>query len=67
MDVGLTMKIKVHSIAPYDSMVRVIKECLPIFTDLDITYSIGDFTKGVEFALLEEMKGPDVIISSCGL
>lgn len=62
----MDMKIKVHIIAPYESMVRVIKECLPLFPELDINYSIGDLTKGVEIAVLEEKKGTDVIISRGG-
>lgn len=59
-------KTKVHIIAPYESMELVIKECLPLFLDLDITYSIGDLSKGVEKAILEEKKGTEVIISRGG-
>ncbi|MFJ5624297.1 PrpR N-terminal domain-containing protein [Peribacillus loiseleuriae] len=60
------MNIKVHIIAPYESMLPVIKECLSLFPELDITYSIGDLIKGVEVAILEEEKGADVIISRGG-
>ena len=59
-------KTKVHIIAPYESMELVINECLPLFLDLDITYSIGDLSKGVEKAIQEEKKGTEVIISRGG-
>lgn len=60
------MKINVHIIAPYESMVRVIKECLPLFPELEIEYTIGDLAQGVEIAVLEEKQGTDVIISRGG-
>src|SRR3954453_380791 len=60
------MKTKVHIIAPYEAMEPVIKECLPLFPELEINYSIGDLDKGVEIAIFEEKRGTDVIISRGG-
>lgn len=60
------MKIKVHIIAPYESMLYIIKECIPLFPELDIAYSVGDLAKGAEIALSEEKKGTDIIISRGG-
>ncbi|NEU30526.1 sigma-54-dependent transcriptional regulator [bacterium LRH843] len=60
------MKMKVHIIAPYESMIPIVKECIPLSPDLDITYSVGDLKQGVEIAILEEKKGTDVIISRGG-
>lgn len=47
-------------------MLPVITECISLFPELDITYSIGDLIKGAEVAILEEKKGADVIISRGG-
>lgn len=60
------MNIKVHIIAPYESMVPIIKDCISLFPDLNINYSVGDLNKGVEIARSMERKGIDVIISRGG-
>jgi transcriptional regulator, propionate catabolism operon regulatory protein len=60
------MNMKVHFIAPYESMVPIIKECISLFPELTINYSVGDLNTGVEMARLEEKKGTDVIISRGG-
>ncbi|MGE7758885.1 PrpR N-terminal domain-containing protein [Peribacillus sp. NPDC097895] len=58
--------MKVHIIAPYESMIPIIKACVPLYPDLEIGYSIGDLEKGVELAKLEEKNGADAIISRGG-
>ncbi len=58
--------MKVHIIAPYESMVPIIKECISLYPDLTIHYSVGDLHRGVEIARSEERKGTDVIISRGG-
>ncbi|WP_260398059.1 PrpR N-terminal domain-containing protein [Peribacillus simplex] len=58
--------MKVHIIAPYESMIPIIKACVPLYPDLGIGYSIGDLEKGVELAKLEEENGADAIISRGG-
>ena len=58
--------MKVHIIAPYESMIPIIKACLPLYPDLEIGYSIGDLEKGVELAKLEAENGADAIISRGG-
>ncbi|WP_375089807.1 PrpR N-terminal domain-containing protein [Peribacillus sp. RS7] len=58
--------MKVHIIAPYESMIPIIKACVPLYPDLEIRYSIGDLEKGVELAKLEEENGADAIISRGG-
>ncbi|MBO0996205.1 PrpR N-terminal domain-containing protein [Bacillus sp. SD075] len=58
--------MKVHIIAPYESMIPIIKACVPLYPDLEIGYSIGDLEKGVELAKLEEENGADAIISRGG-
>lgn len=60
------MNINVHIIAPYESMQFIIKECMPLFPELDITYSVGDLAKGMELAVLQEQQGADIIISRGG-
>ncbi|MEH7111591.1 PrpR N-terminal domain-containing protein [Neobacillus niacini] len=60
------MNMKVHIIAPYESMVPIIKECISLFPELTINYSVGDLTTGAEMARSEEKKGTDVIISRGG-
>ncbi|MBN6888321.1 transcriptional regulator with PAS, ATPase and Fis domain [Cytobacillus horneckiae] len=60
------MKIKIHFIAPYESMLFIIKECIPLYPELEISYSVGDLAKGAEIAALEEKKGADIIISRGG-
>lgn len=66
LESGAFMKIKVHIIAPYESMQYIIKECIPLFPELSITYSVGDLGKGVDRALSEEKNGTDIIISRGG-
>lgn len=66
MEWGKNMGLKVHIIAPYQSMVPVIKECLPYFDNIAIEYSVGDLKKGAEMAKEEEKKGADIIISRGG-
>ncbi|WP_285765675.1 PrpR N-terminal domain-containing protein [Peribacillus sp. SI8-4] len=58
--------MKVHIIAPYESMLPVVRACLPLYPDLEIGYSVGDLEKGVELAKLEEKNGADAIISRGG-
>src|SRR5690625_5129675 len=60
------MKIKIHIIAPYESMVSVIKECIPLFPDLEINYSIGDLVDGVSQGIQAEKNGTEIIISRGG-
>ncbi|AOH56095.1 hypothetical protein ABE28_017165 [Peribacillus muralis] len=60
------MYMKVHIIAPYESMLPIIKACLPLYPDMEIGYSVGDLEKGVELAKLEEKNGADAIISRGG-
>lgn len=60
------MKIKIHIIAPYESMVSVIKECIPLFPDLEIDYSTGDLVDGVHQAIEAEKDGAEIIISRGG-
>ena len=60
------MSILVHIIAPYEAMIPIIQECIPLFPDLDIHYSVGDLAKGAEIALMVEKNGTEVIISRGG-
>lgn len=66
LESGDYMNIRVHIIAPYESMIAIIKECIPLFPEIIIHYSVGDLIKGVEIAVAEEKKGTDVIISRGG-
>ncbi|WP_413380950.1 PrpR N-terminal domain-containing protein [Alkalihalobacillus sp. 1P02AB] len=58
--------LQIHIIAPYQSMVPIIKECLPFYEDLTISYSVGDLQKGVDIAKEQERKGTTIIISRGG-
>ncbi|KGA95565.1 hypothetical protein AJ85_20290 [Alkalihalobacillus alcalophilus ATCC 27647 = CGMCC 1.3604] len=58
--------LQIHIIAPYQSMVPIIKECLPFYEDLTISYSVGDLQKGVEIAKEQEREGTNIIISRGG-
>ncbi|TKH04991.1 hypothetical protein FC682_10990 [Peribacillus simplex] len=60
------MCMKVHIIAPYESMIPIIKACVPLYPDLEIGYSKGDLENGVELAKLEAENGADAIISRGG-
>jgi len=60
------MKINVHIIAPYESMLLIIKECVPLFPQLNIQYSVGDLKQGAEIAAAAEKQGADIIISRGG-
>ncbi|OWA37465.1 hypothetical protein B9G55_05265 [Saccharibacillus sp. O16] len=60
------MNINVHIIAPYPSMVALIKECVSLFPDLNIGYSVGDLENGVELAIEAERGGADILISRGG-
>lgn len=60
------MRIQVHIIAPYEAMVPIIQECIPLFPNSDIHYSVGDLVKGAEIAHTAERDGADVIISRGG-
>lgn len=52
--------------APYESMVSVIKECIPLFPALEINYSIGDLDDGVQQAIQAEKNGAEIIVSRGG-
>ncbi|NWQ41894.1 PrpR N-terminal domain-containing protein [Bacillus sp. EB106-08-02-XG196] len=60
------MKINIHIVAPYEAMIPVIQECIPLFPALDITYSLGDLEVGVRKAVDAEEKGADILISRGG-
>ncbi|OWR32632.1 Fis family transcriptional regulator [Saccharibacillus sp. O23] len=60
------MNINVHIIAPYPSMATIIEECVPLFPDLNIGYSVGDLENGVELAIEAERGGADILISRGG-
>jgi len=60
------MKINVHIIAPYESMLLIIKECVPLFPHLNIQYSVGDLRQGADIAATAEKQGADIIISRGG-
>lgn len=60
------MRIHVHIIAPYEAMVPIIQESIPLFPDLDIHYSVGDLARGAEMATIAENEGTEVIISRGG-
>ncbi|MGG4488154.1 PrpR N-terminal domain-containing protein [Metabacillus idriensis] len=60
------MKIKIHIVVPYEAMIPVIQECIPLFPALDITYSLGDLEEGVIKAIYAEKNGADILISRGG-
>ncbi|CAM3984300.1 sigma-54-dependent Fis family transcriptional regulator [Saccharibacillus endophyticus] len=60
------MKIHVHLIAPYASMLSIVEECVPLFPDLHIECSVGDLENGVELAVAAERAGADIIVSRGG-
>lgn len=60
------MRIRVHMIAPYEAMVPIIQECIPLFPQLDIQYAVGDLQKGAELAASAQNNGAEVIISRGG-
>ncbi|MEJ8306173.1 sigma-54-dependent Fis family transcriptional regulator [Saccharibacillus sacchari] len=60
------MKIHVHLIAPYASMLSIVEECVPLFPDLHIECSVGDLENGVELAVAAQRAGADIIVSRGG-
>jgi transcriptional regulator, propionate catabolism operon regulatory protein len=60
------MKINIHIVVPYEAMIPVIQECIPLFPTLDITYSLGDLEEGVRRAIHAEENGADILISRGG-
>lgn len=60
------MRIPIHIVAPYEAMVPIIQECVPLFPNLDIHYAVGDLVKGVEHAKTAERNGAAIIISRGG-
>ncbi|KAB7670770.1 sigma-54-dependent transcriptional regulator [Bacillus sp. B1-b2] len=60
------MKIKIHIVVPYEAMIPVIQECIPLFPKLDISYSQGDLEEGVKKAIEAERNGIDILISRGG-
>lgn len=60
------MACTIHIIAPYMSMVPVIKECISDFKNIHIGFSVGDLEKGVQIAKREEKNGTNIIISRGG-
>ncbi|MCW3795365.1 PrpR N-terminal domain-containing protein [Paenibacillus sp. LS1] len=60
------MRTRVHFIAPYESMIPIIQECIPRFPQLAIQTDVGDLAKGVELATRAEKNGAEIIISRGG-
>ncbi|MDQ0723238.1 propionate catabolism operon transcriptional regulator [Paenibacillus sp. W4I10] len=60
------MRTRVHFIAPYESMISIIQECIPRFPQLTIQTDVGDLAKGVELATQAEKNGAEIIISRGG-
>jgi len=60
------MRTRVHFIAPYESMIPIIQECIPHFPQLAIQTDVGDLAKGVELATRAEKNGAEIIISRGG-
>ncbi|WP_338589965.1 PrpR N-terminal domain-containing protein [Paenibacillus sp. Y5S-9] len=60
------MRTRVHFIAPYESMIPIIQECIPRFPQLTIQTDVGDLANGVELATQAEKNGAEIIISRGG-
>lgn len=60
------MYTHVYIIAPYEAMIPIIQECIPLFPHLDIQYAVGDLGRGAELAANAEKNGAEVIISRGG-
>ena len=60
------MNVRLHIVAPYESMLSVIQESLPLFPELTVQYSVGDLESGVSQAIAAEQQGADLIISRGG-
>ncbi|MEC0207001.1 PrpR N-terminal domain-containing protein [Paenibacillus lautus] len=60
------MRTRVHMIAPYEAMIPIIQECIPLFPQLDIQFAVGDLQKGAELAASAQSNGAEVIISRGG-
>ncbi|SCZ08234.1 regulatory protein, Fis family [Paenibacillus polysaccharolyticus] len=60
------MRTRVHFIAPYESMIPIIEECIPRYPELSIQTDVGDLAKGVELAIQAEKNGAEIIISRGG-
>ncbi|MGO4734314.1 PrpR N-terminal domain-containing protein [Paenibacillus sp. 2KB_22] len=60
------MRTRVHFIAPYESMIPIIQECIPRFPQLTIQTDVGDLANGVELAAQAEKNGAEIIISRGG-
>jgi len=56
------MKINVHIIAPYEAMLSIIKECTPLFPEMNISTSVGELQAGADIALSKESQ-TDIFIS----
>ncbi|WP_194165630.1 sigma-54-dependent Fis family transcriptional regulator [Oceanobacillus sp. CFH 90083] len=55
-----------HIIAPYQAMIPIIEECQQMFSDINITYSVGDLQEGVKAAVQKENEAVDIFISRGG-
>ncbi|MCM3786433.1 PrpR N-terminal domain-containing protein [Neobacillus mesonae] len=60
------MRTHVYIIAPYEAMISIIQDCIPLFPQLDIQYAVGDLSKGAELAAIAEKNGAEIIISRGG-
>lgn len=60
------MRTRVHFIAPYESMIPIIQDCIPHYPQLAVQIEVGDLAKGVELAIQAEKDGADIIISRGG-
>ncbi|CAG9621461.1 sigma-54-dependent Fis family transcriptional regulator [Sutcliffiella rhizosphaerae] len=58
--------LRIHIIAPYSAMVSVLNDCIPLFPNYEITYSVGDLQKGADIAIAKEQEGIDLFISRGG-
>lgn len=56
------MKSRVHVIAPYATMLPVVKECSALFPELIVNTSVGSLEDGVNIAIKEECN-TDIFIS----
>lgn len=45
-----------HIIAPYQAMIPIIEECQQMFSNIKITYSVGDLQEGVKVAAQKKRK-----------
>lgn len=52
------MRTRVHFIAPYESMIPIIQDCIPRYPQLAVQTDVGDLAKGVELAVQAEKMVP---------